>query len=329
MTTESPIEREANLRARKKKILQLQRLKYSSATPGVTDDSIVSAGADKPYLFTQEKRMNLSDYHHIANEENIAVACQEKVGERLTSRLAPVDKDHGEVNKLRPSKIPRYAPGNKSLVSPRRERQFSEEADEIPDSDEGGTEREGRKISIIVDRAEPEQYSPSFSSIVSEYHRKKTEIKKKADERRRNVVSPSFRNSSAFDMCSNDEDDLTVYDLQPRRSVSLTELGYNPDDNFDSERASTNDLNRNKNDKNEPLNFGERCSIPRTSSWYSLYESIPTREREEMNFQGFARKQQEKLEDNLRRVEQNLDTTFSKLRKYVHAGTAIRSTENP
>ena len=45
-----------------------------------------------------------------------------------------------------------------------------------------------------------------------------------------------------------------------------------------------------------------------------------------MNFGVFARKQQERLEDNLRRVEQNLDSTFSKLRRYINATNEILET---
>lgn len=321
MTTELPIEREANLRAQKKKILQLQRLKYSSATFAITDDNAASTSRDKHFLFTQEKRPNLSDYRITLKDEN-TVACEKVGAERLTSNsVATVDNNYGKVNKLERSESPRFAVRNKTPVSPRRERQFIEETTENCEEE---TKIDGMKISIVIDNAEPEQYTASFASASSEYHRKTTEIKKKADERRRNVISPSIRHSNVLDMRSNNEDHLTVNDFQPRRSTSLSDLN-SPYEELDSKRANTSHRNRKEIfDRSWPQVFGERSSLPRASSWSSIYEPFPTREtEEEVSFQGFARKQQEMLEDNLRRVEQNLDTTFSRLRKYVNTGTAI------
>lgn len=322
MTTELAIEREANLRAQKKKILQLQRLKYSSDTLKTTDDNVALAGADKHVLFEQENRASLSGYHQIAKEEN-TVACG-RVGESATNNSSTVDKNYGKVNKFEHGETPGFERGNRTPVSPRRERTFTEEITENYDE---GTETDGRKISIVIDNAEPELYTPSFASASSEYHRKTTEIRKKADERRRNVLSPSIRHSSVVDMRSNNADYLTVYDLQPRRSTSLTELNWQHDD-FDSKRTNTGHRSRSEMFEREPQAFGERSSLPRTSSWSSIYEPFPAREKEDMNFQGFARRQQEMLEDNLRRVEENLDTTFSKLRRYVNTGTALSSTES-
>lgn len=318
MTTELPIEREANLRAQKKKILQLQRLKYSSATLAITDDNAASFGRDKHDLYAQEKQPNLSSYHITLTEKNTVAS--EKVDERLTSNLGPVDKNNGKVNKLERSETPGSA-----VVSPRRERQFGEETTE---NYEVGAESDGMKISIVIDNAEPERYNSTFASASSQYHRKTTEIKKKADERRRNVISPTIRLSSALDMRSNNEDYLPVHNFQTRRSTSLNDLNFQYDD-FDSKRTNTSHKNKKEIlDSSWPLVFGDRSFIPRTSSWSSIYESFPTREKEEVNFQGFARKQQEILEDNLRRVEQNLETTFSRLRRYVNTGTAIKSKES-
>lgn len=321
MTT-TAIEREANLRAQKKKILQ--RLKHSSATTEITDGSVVSAGKDTPSLFDQEELLNLRRHHRIGNGEDTKVACREKVNENLKSRLPTVYKTCREVDKSKPSKIPRYVQGNKSIFSSRTRRQYSEEAAEVCDREEA--EKETINISLVVDTTEPEQSTPSSPSAPSQYHRKKTEIRKKAHERRRNVVSPS---SSAFDIFSNDDDYLTVYDMQPRRCTSLTELDYTQKRNVESKRTNTScSLDRNKNYGSKSWNFKEPFPIPRTSSWSLLYELTPTTEKEEINFQWFARRQQERLEDNLRRVEQNLDSTFNKLRKYVKPETALGRAES-
>ena len=315
MTTELPIEREANLRAQKKKILQLQRIKYSSATLTITGGNAASLGSDKYDLYAQQKLPNSSG-NRITLEKMDKVG-PEKAVERSTSSLESADKNYGKVNKLgERSETPGLVLRNRDLVSPRRrEGIFVEETTD-------NTDAKGTKISIIIDNAEPKKYTPTFESASSEYHRKTTEIKKKADERRRNVISPSIRLSSALDMRSNNEDYLPVINFQAQRSTSLNDLNFQYDD-FDSKR--TNISHRSKNEF-RPLVFGDRSLIPRSSSWSSIYESFPTREKE-VNFQDFARKQQEILEDNLRRVEQNLNTTFTRLRRYVNTETAIRSTE--
>jgi len=322
MTTELPIEREANLRAQKKKILQLQRLKYSSATLAITDDSAALFGTDKHDLYAQEKQPNLSGNHLTLTKEDTVGS--KKAAERSASSLENVDKNYGKVNRVEHSETPGFDLRNRVLVSPRREGQFAEETTE---NYEVGTEAKGTKISIIIDNAEPEQYTPIFPYASLEYHRKTTEIKKKADERRRNVISPSIRLSSALDMRSNNEDYLHVHNFKAQRSTSLYDLNFQYDD-FDSKRTNTSHRNKNEFlDSSWPLVFGDRSFIPRTSSWSSIYESFTAREKG-VNFQGFARKQQEILEDNLRRVEQNLNTTFSRLKRYVNTGPAIRSKES-
>ena len=322
MTTELPIEREANLRAQKKKILQLQRVKYSFATPAITDDSAALFSIDKHDLYAQGKQQNLSgDHLTLTKEDTVGF---EKAAERSTSSLENVDKNYGKVNKVEHSKTPGLDLRNRALVSPRRERQFAEETTE---NYEVATGARGAKISIIIDKAEPEHNAPTFASASSEYHRKTTEIKKKADERRSKVISPSIRLSSALDMRSNNEDYLPVHSFKTQRSTSLNDLNFQYDD-FDSKRTNTSRRNKSELlDSSWPLVFGDCSFITRTSSWSSIYESLPTREKE-INFQGFARKQQEMLEDNLRRVEQKLNTTFSRLRKYANTGTAIRSKES-
>lgn len=322
MTTELPIEREANLRAQKKTILQLQRLKYSSATPMITDDRAALFSTDKHDLYAQEKLQSFSGNHLTLTKEDTVGS--EKAAERSTSSLENVDKNYGKGNKVEHNETPGFDLRNRALVSPRREEQF---ADETTENYEVKTGAKGAKIAIIIDNVEPEKYTSTFASASSEYHRKTTEIKKKADERRRNFISPSIRLSSALDMRLNNEDCLPVHSFKAQRSTSLNDLNFKHDD-FDSERTNTSRRNKNEFlDSSWPLKFGDRSFITRASSWSSIYESFPAREKG-VNFQGFARKQQEILEDSLRRVEQNLNTTFSRLRRYANIGTAIRSKES-
>lgn len=322
MTTELPIEREANLRAQKKKILQLQRLKYSSATLAITDDSAALFSTDKHDLYAQKKQQNFSGNRLTLTKED--AVSSGKAADRSTSSLENVDKNYGKVNKVEHRETPGFYPRNRAPVSPRTEEQF---VDETTEDYELGTEAKGAEISIIIDNAEPEQYTPTFASASSEYHRKTTEIKKKADERRRKVISPSIRLSSALDMRLNNEDYLSVHSFKAQRSTSLNDLNFKYDD-FDNKRTNTSRRNKNELlDSSWSLEFGDRSFITRASSWSSIYESFPAREKE-VNFQGFARKQQEILEDSLRRVEQNLNTTFSRLRRYANTETAIRSKES-
>ena len=322
MTTELPIEREANLRAQKKKILQLQRLKYSSGTLAITDDSAALLGRDKHDLYAKEKKPNLSGNRLTLTKED--TVWSEIAAERSSSSLKHLDNNYSEVNKVEHRETPGYDLRNRALVSSRREGQFAEE---ITENYEVGTEKKGTEISIIIDNAEPKQYTPTFASASSEYHRKTTEIKKKADERRINVISPTIRLSSALEMRSNNEDYLHVHNFKARRSTSLNDLNFHYDD-FDSKRKNTSHRNENGFlDSSWPLVFGDRSSKTRTSSWSSINESFPAREKE-LNFQGFARKQQEILEDSLRRVEHNLNTTFSRLKRYVNTEPAMRSKES-
>ena len=331
MTTELAIEREANLRAQKKKILQLQRLKYLSGNLEISDGKVAAAETDNErYLFAQETRATAdSSGQNVINEWKPAVVC-ERLREGSTSNLATGD-NYVKVSELERSETQRSAPGFKTPVLPRRERQSAEETVE---SYEAGKKSDGVKISIVVDNAELEQHTPSFaSSGSSEYHRKTTEIRKKADERRRNVISPSDRHSSLLNLPSNN-DNLNVY-VQPRRSVSLTELHYQHDGHdFDPDikRANTSHRRRSKSEQiaaRSPFaNAKLESSVLRTSSLSSIYDSFLTTEKHGINFEGFARKQQELLEDNLRRVEQNLDNTFSKLRRYVNTANTIRSTDS-
>ena len=329
MTTELPIEREANLRAQKKKILQLQKLKYLSRNFEITDGNVAATGThDKHLLFTQERRINSSD-HKVIHEKNPAVvACGRD--EWTTNSLALDGENDGKVGELGRSETRGFSSGIKTPLLLRGKRPSAEETS---GSSEAGTKTNGVKISIVVDNAEAERYTPSFASGSSEYHRKTNEIKKRADERRRNVASPSNLHSSLLNLSTNDY--LTVCGPQPRRSASLTELDnqHNGSD-FNMKRAGTYTSHRRRSKSEDmkvrsPYAFAELDqSFPRAASLSSIYDTILADEKREINFEGFARKQQELLEDNLRRLEKNLDITFSKLRRYVNNANARSRTEN-
>ena len=331
MTTELSIEREANLRAQKKKILQLQKLKYLSRNLEITDGNVAATGThNRNFLFTQERRINSSD-HKVIDEKNPAVDACEGRDEWSTNSLALDSENEGKVRELERSETRGSSSGIKTPVLVRGHRPSAEETS---GNFEEGTKTDGVKISIVVDSAETERYTPSFASGSSEYHRKTNEIKKRADQRRRNVASPSNLHSSLLNL-SIQNDYLTVCDPQPRRSASLTELDnkHNGSD-FDSKRAGTYTSHRSRSKSEDmklrsPYAFAELDpSFLRASSLSSVYDTIRTGEKHELNFEGFARKQQELLEDNLRRLEKNLDNTFSKLRRYVSTVNAISRAEN-
>jgi len=333
MTTELTIEKEANLRAQKKKILQLQKLKYLSGNFEITNGSVAAAGTDnRHFLFTQERRANWTG-HSVMNEKRPSVECKkrQRIGERSTTNLGTV-ANCGKDSDLERRDTPRFSPVIGTHVLPGKERKSAEET--VESYQLGGTKTDGVKISIVVDNEELERYTPSFASGSSEYHRKTTEIRKKAAERRRNVVSSSDRHSSLFNLPSNN-DFLNVDDVQPRRSASLTELCCQPHDgaDLDAKRATyTSHRRRSKSEDMKitaPYALAEVAPlVPRTSSLSSIYDSFLTTERQEINFEGFVLKQQRMLEDNLRRVERNLDNTFSILRRYVNTTNDLRSNKS-
>lgn len=325
MTTELDIEREAKLRARKKKVLHMQKLKYLSGNLGITDGNVTATGADdRQFLFTQQRRENSSD-HKVIEEENSTTVCL-RIGESSANKLEMDGDSYENVNELDWSETLGYTPGVTTTVLPRVRRPTVEETDGKYETD---TRPDGAKISITVGNSETEQYTPSFVSGSLEYQRKTSEIKKKADERRRNVVSHRNQHSSLLSLPSNN-DYLTVYDAQPRRSASLSELNGQqevPDFEIKRNAHSSHRRSRRKSEGTKvgsPYTLAEReSSLPRASSFSSIYDSYLTSQKHEINFEGFARKQQEILEDSLRRLEENLDSTFTKLRRYVNTVNTI------
>ena len=224
-----------------------------------------------------------------------------------------------------------YAPKHKSPVLPRRKRH---DAEVTVEQCQKLTNIDSSKFSIVVDNtSEVERYTPSVASLSSEYHRKTIEIKKKADERRRNVGSPRYTHPTLLNLSSNSHS-LAVNNLQLRRSSSLTEL-HHQDNQEEIQHAQHATINHGIRCKSEDVRAGtpneiaehETAPFPlRAASMSSITDVCLTTEKEDMNFGVFARKQQERLEDNLRRVEQNLDSTFSKLRRYINATNEILET---
>ena len=321
MTTEISIEREANLRAQKKKILRLQRLKYLTGKLEMADALTANDAENKDASFAQGKEEKSSDL--LCTKEPPVVAYEE-VNEKLTN----VSVTSG--NSDRSGNEP-YAPKHKSPVLPRRKRH---DAEVTVEQCQKLTNIDSSKFSIVVDNtSEVERYTPSVASLSSEYHRKTIEIKKKADERRRNVGSPRYTHPTLLNLSSN-SNSLAVNNLQLRRSSSLTELRHQ-DNQEEIQHAQHATINHGTRCKSEDVRAGipneiaehETAPFPlRAASISSITDVCLTTEKEDMNFGVFARKQQERLEDNLRRVEQNLDSTFSKLRRYINATNEILET---
>lgn len=319
MTTELSIKREANLRAQKKKILRLLRLKYLTEKLEMVDALTANDAENKDASFAQGKEENSSD--QLCKKEPPVVAYEE-VNEKLTN--VTVIGDNSDRSENEP-----FAPKHKSPVLPRRKRY---DAEVTVEQCQKIANTESSKISIAVDdTTELERYTPSVASLSSEYHRKTIEIKKKADERRRNVGSPSYRHTTKLNLSSNSHS-LAVNNLQLCRSSSLTEL-HHQHNQEEIQHAQHATINHGISCKSEDVTVGTPNEIAehetarlRTASMSSTTDVSLTTEKEDMNFGVFARKQQERLEDNLRRVEQNLDSTFSKLRRYINATNEILET---
>ena len=321
MTTEISIEREANLRAQKKKILRLQRLKYLTGKLEMADALTANDAENKDASFAQGKEEKSSD--QLCTKEPPVVAYEE-VNEKLTN----VSVTGG--NSDRSGNEP-FAPKHKSPVLPRRKRH---DAEVTVEQCQKLANVDSSKFSIVVDNTtELERYTPSVASPSSEYHRKTIEIKRKADERRRNVGSPRYTHPTLLNLSSNSHS-LAVNNLQLRRSSSLTELRHqdNEEEIQHAQHATINHAIRCKKEDvrvatSNEIAEHETASFPlRAASMSSITDVFLTTEKEDMNFGVFARKQQERLEDNLRRVEQNLDSTFSKLRRYINATNEILET---
>lgn len=175
MTTELSIEREANLRAQKKKILRLQRLKYLTEKLEMIDALTANDAENKDASFAQGKEENSSDQ---PCKKEPPVVAYEEVNEKFTN--VTVIGDNSDRSENEP-----FAPKHKSPVLPRRKQH---DAEVTVEQCQKIANTESSKISIAVDdTTELERYTPSVASLSSEYHRKTIEIKKKADERRRNV----------------------------------------------------------------------------------------------------------------------------------------------
>lgn len=318
MTTEISIEREANLRAQKKKILRLQRLKYLTGKLEMADALTANDAENKDASFAQGTEENSSD--QLCTKE-LPVVAYEEVNEKLTN----VSVTGGNYDR---SGNESFAPKHKSPVLPRRKR---DDAEVTVEQCQKLANIDSSKFSIVVDNTtELERYTPSVASLSSEYHRKTIEIKKKADERRRNVGSPRYTHPTLLNLSSNSHS-LVVNNLQLRRSSSLTELRHQ-DNQEEIQHAQHATIKHGIRCKSEDVRAGtpneiaehETAPFPlRATSMSSITDVCLSKEKEDMNFGVFARKQQERLEDNLRRVEQNLDSTFSKLRRYINATNEI------
>ena len=263
------IEREADLRAQKKKILK--RLKD------------LSTG------FGDELKDNITEKDGLLLKQEYSSGLHEKE-KRLHSGAR--DFDRFEKSGDERNHHQEIATNANPLPVLRRSRTFVK--DKAPASSIG------LDISIVIENTETEHYIPSYASspCLSEYNRKTSEIRKKADERRKNIVSALDRSSNVLRVPFAGEENY----FKPIRSASLTDL---------SQGTRTEEF-RSKSQMSDrstlPVKTRTCCSTPLSGFSSSI---------DELNLKEFARRQQERLENNLRRVEKNLESTFIEMRKYI------------
>ncbi|XP_068694000.1 uncharacterized protein [Montipora foliosa] len=312
MTTELAIEREAKLRAQKKKILQLQKLKYVSGYHSTTNGGVApTEGVNKNYLFVQDRRIKLSG-HKALKATRTASECSDD--RSLNNSVTSEGQTHGKVSGIESSETRGCTPEITNPVFGRESRHFIQETDW---SYKAATKRDG----VQIFEAEREGlYTPSFASGYSDYHRKANEIKKKVAERRRNLEFLGNRHSSLFNSSSTDNY-RSVDDFRPRGAFNRKELhpqqhGFG----FDTSSLYPAKSPTNSRIDNVDILLEDHYTL---ADQGALCDSFSAPKSYRINFEGFARKQQEILEDSLRRLEENLDSTFSRLRRYIRTVNAL------
>lgn len=312
MTTELAIEREAKIRAQKKRILQLQKMKYLSGYLTATNTNFLATREEnKNGLFEQERRTYLSDHKR---------ACERGGIERSSNNLAISDHQHyGNVNDF---KTQSYTSGVRTLMLRKGIRHPVDAAGKSYGEDT--KQNSVTEISVIVDsEEEPARYTPSFPTGSSEYHRKANEIKKKAAERRRKLDSTSNQHCNLFHFPPTNEYTRMADDFPSRASENLQRLHSEQKDlrsaSYQAKLPSyTTDVNA------DILRLNPFALVEQDPP---LSDSSSGSQTHRINFEGFARKQQEILEESLRRLEENLDNTFSRLRRYIKTVNIISRNE--
>lgn len=295
---ELPIEREASVRHQKKQILQ--RLKKApiacaadtqaldiqvescsdseAASAAVRKESTSSKGSNKNY-FTEAGRAGISSSRRSNEDLNIP-----SVDTSVTCTLEQQTEK-------------REAPGS---VEQRR--------------DTNTTGNHAQKLDKSDETTEHRLYVPSFvsdSPRSPEYRRKTDEIKRKAAERRKVVERKEHRSFTDINMLINSAP-ITSESAQLPTS-SLNRSGSAPIINVeDTEEDRGHAAQETEGSRN--LLLTPRPT--RASSYSSIHETSSTF-GEDLHFKDIARKQQEQLEDDFRRVEDCLNQTFSELRRYL------------
>ena len=313
MTTELAIEREAKIRAQKKRILQVQKMKYLSGYLTAANTNFVATREmNKDDLFEQDRQTHLSDHKRAGERGDI---------ERPSNNLSISDGQYyGKVNGF---KTQSYTSGVRTPILRKGIRHPVDEAGKS----HGEKTKQGSvtEISTIVASEEEPvaQYTPSFPTGSSEYHRKANEIKKKKAERRRKLDSKSNQHYNLFNFASTNEYARMAEDFPSRASENLQRL-HSEQKDLRSASYQTK-LPRYRTDVNADILLLNPFAV--VEEVPQLYDSSSGPRTHRINFEGFARKQQEILEESLRRLEENLDNTFSRLRRYVKTVNIISRNE--
>lgn len=313
MSTELAIEREAKIRAQKKRILQLQKMKYLSGYLTAADTNfLASREMNKDDLFEQDRRTHLSDHKRAGEHNDI---------ERSLNNLAISDGQYyGKVNDFQRQS---YTFGARTPILRKGIRHPVDEAGKS----HGENTKQGSvtEISTIVAYEEEPaaQYTPSFPTGSTEYHRKANEIKKKKAERRRKLDSASNQHYNPFNFAPTNEHARMAEDFPSRASENLQRLHSEQKDLRSASYPTKLPSYRTEVNADilllNPFAFVEK--VP------PIYDSSSGPRTHRINFEGFARKQQEILEESLRRLEENLDNTFSRLRRYIKTVNIISRNE--
>ena len=298
---ELPIEREANVRQLKKQILQ--RLKneplLTEGTDGSTGplDEKLEAAATEKYIALDrnaEKQPEDVDGREVSNSAAGGTgleieSAQGRRGELLSRTVVSAT----------PCIVEQQTGERETLVSTERRKKSTGE----------------RAATILLhENQEPGNYVPSFASqppASSERRRKTDEIKQKAADRRRFPDEKKHHTSPDIQV-----NDVTTWgSFCPHTPVSSPSFGRRSGSSLSINITAPEDALRLDTKTNHNF-LAVSPRLTRASSFPSVYEAAPVF-NEDAHFKDFARKKQDKLEEDLRRVEDCLNQTFSDLKKYL------------
>ena len=316
-----PIEREADLRQKKKKILQ--RLKqnlepeapcdehnsHSSSALATSDEFIsrelesgVSEGEQKPRIFTRKTGARQSS----------DVLTQSKQSESLTLDQSEDQRKLQATNerttKRNVSRIPVPSP---SCASPPRThiRSFH-----------------GKNVGRLTPGFENSRdcYTPSFSSESlrkSDHNKRVSMIKQTVSKRNEEIVTKKHINSR--ESRPDTSENSTKYNsrIVPTPLINIERTATPSRDTHESGDTSLPEKRRTPYSKQAAsstnLHTQSETGVFMTESLATLRGADSNASRSLPLSPALARKQQIKLEEDFKRVEANLDQTYSELRKYL------------